>query len=57
MATAAGRFGTSTKGSSAVIKGLGLNVWHMGLAKSIAFTERARLRAEITATNIFNHPQ
>ena len=53
-APAAGRFGTSAKG---VIKGPGTNIWHMGMAKSIPFTERARLRAEITATNIFNHPQ
>lgn len=53
-APAAGRFGTSAKG---MIKGPGVNIWHMGLAKVIPFSERARLRAEITATNIFNHPQ
>jgi hypothetical protein len=53
-APAPGRFGTSAKG---VIKGPGVNIWHVGLAKAIPLTERARLRAEITATNIFNHPQ
>jgi hypothetical protein len=40
-----------------VIKGPGVNIWHMGIAKIIPFSERVRLRAEITATNIFNHPQ
>jgi hypothetical protein len=50
----AGKYGTSAKG---VIKGPGVNVWHMGLAKEIPFKESGpRLRAEITATNIFNHP-
>lgn len=48
-----GAFGTSAKG---VIKGPGVNVWHAGLFKNIPFTERARLRLEITATNFFNHP-
>lgn len=49
-----GRFGTSAKG---VIKGPGVNVWHMGLHKDFFFRENsARLRWEMTATNIFNHP-
>lgn len=49
-----GRFGTSAKG---VIKGPGVNVWHMGFHKEFLFREdRARLRWEMTATNIFNHP-
>jgi hypothetical protein len=50
----AGRFGTSAKG---VIKSPGVNVWHMGLHKDFFFRESsARLRWEMTATNIFNHP-
>jgi hypothetical protein len=48
-----GRFGTSAKG---VIKGPGVNVWHMGLFKNFSFTEQTRLRWELTATNVFNHP-
>ena len=53
-APAAGRFGTSAKG---VIKGPWVNVWHMGLIKNFQFGEKApRLRWELTATNIFNHP-
>jgi hypothetical protein len=48
-----GRFGTSAKG---VIKGPGVNVWHMGFHKDFIFHEQKRLRWEMTATNIFNHP-
>ncbi len=48
-----GRFGTSAKG---VIVGPSSTVFHAGLAKSIRFGERARLRFEMTATNLFNHP-
>ena len=36
-APAQGRFGTSAKG---VIEGPGVNIWHVGLAKVIPFTER-----------------
>jgi len=50
---APGRFGTSAKG---VIKGPGVNVWSGGLGKDFMFNERMRLRWEITANNIFNHP-
>src|SRR3989442_6814337 len=51
---ALGRFGTSAKG---VIKGPGVNVWHLGLHKDFFFQEKGpRLRWETTATNIFNHP-
>ena len=50
---APGQFGTSGKG---VIKGPGVNVWSMGLAKTFAFGERANLRWEMTASNFFNHP-
>jgi hypothetical protein len=49
-----GQFGTSGRG---VIKGPGVNVWHIGLFKVFSFGEKApRLRWEITATNAFNHP-
>jgi hypothetical protein len=48
-----GHFGTSGKG---VIKGPGVNVWSAGIAKEFTFHERARLRWEMTATNLFNHP-
>ncbi len=53
-APASGRFGTSAKG---VIKGPWVNVWHMGIFKTITFAERRpELRWELTATNVFNHP-
>jgi outer membrane receptor protein involved in Fe transport len=52
-APAKGRFGTSAKN---VIKGPWVNVWHMGFFKKFELTEQARLRWELTATNIFNHP-
>lgn len=48
-----GRFGNSAKG---VIKGPNVNVWHMGLFKSVYLRESVRLRWELTATNFFNHP-
>jgi len=49
-----GQWGTAAKG---VIKGPGVNVWHMGLHKDFVFSDRApRLRWEMSATNIFNHP-
>src|SRR5690606_12461111 len=48
-----GRFGTAAKG---VIKGPGSQVVNVGLAKVFSLGERARLRAEITATNFFNTP-
>lgn len=48
-----GHFGTGAKGT---IKGPGVNVWHLGLHKNFEFSERARLRWELTATNAFNHP-
>jgi hypothetical protein len=44
-------------GASGVVRGPGVNVWHMGLAKAFLFTDKtARLGWEISATNIFNHP-
>ncbi len=49
-----GQFGSASKG---VIKGPGVNVWSMGLYKTVEFSERGpRLRFQVTATNIFNHP-
>jgi hypothetical protein len=50
----AGQYGTSAKG---VIKGPGVNVWHVGFIKNFEFADRGpRLRWELTATNFFNHP-
>jgi hypothetical protein len=51
---ALGQFGTSSRG---VIRGPGVNVWHLGVYKNFVFGEKApRLRWEFTATNAFNHP-
>jgi len=54
-APAAGMFGSSCMG---VIKGPWVNVWHAGMSKSFTFEshERLKLRVEMTATNVFNHP-
>ena len=52
-APASGFFGTSSRG---VIKGPGLSLLHAGLARQFGLYERLRLRAEITATNVMNHP-
>jgi hypothetical protein len=52
-APAVGSFGSSAKG---VIKGPGSNILDAGIAKVFAFRERARLRWELTATNVLNHP-
>ena len=49
-----GAFGSCAKGT---IKGPGINQIDAGLAKYTALSERARLRWEITATNLLNHPQ
>jgi hypothetical protein len=49
-----GQFGSAAKGT---IIGPGVNIWHMGLAKEFLLNDKgARLRWELTATNIFNHP-
>jgi hypothetical protein len=48
-----GAFGTSARG---VIVGPDSSVLNFGLMKSFSITERARLRAEITSTNLFNRP-
>jgi len=46
-------FGTSAKG---VIKGPSSAVTHVSLAKYIRIYERVQLRPEISAFNVFNHP-
>ena len=48
-----GRFGTASRGA---IKGPTSNVFHAGLAKYFNFGERLKLRLDMTATNLFNHP-
>lgn len=48
-----GQFGSAAKG---VIKGPGVNVWHLGVFWRIAVTEKVNVRMELTATNAFNHP-
>jgi len=48
-----GRFGTSAKG---VIISTPINVFHGSLAKNFTFRERLRVKFEILATNLFNHP-
>jgi hypothetical protein len=50
---ARGQYGTCGTG---VIIGPKLNVWHAGIFKTLTAKERLRIRAELTATNIFNHP-
>ncbi|MBI4876083.1 MAG: carboxypeptidase regulatory-like domain-containing protein [Acidobacteria bacterium] len=52
-APAAGSFGTSAKG---VIKGPGTQVLHAALAKQFSIRERAKLRLELNASNVLNHP-
>jgi hypothetical protein len=48
-----GRFGNSAKG---VIFGAPTEVLHASLAKQFTIRERARLRLELLATNVLNHP-
>jgi hypothetical protein len=48
-----GHFGTASKG---VIVGPGNVVFDAGLAKRFRLRERTRVRLELTATNVFNHP-
>jgi hypothetical protein len=48
-----GSFGKSAKG---VVIGPGSSVTHVSLAKYIGLHERMRLRPEISAFNVFNHP-
>jgi hypothetical protein len=55
-APAAGRFGNSGRG---LVVGPGENVWHAGLQKYITFSENPRaprLRLDLYAANVFNHP-
>lgn len=48
-----GSLGTSAKG---VIKGPGVNLWHAGITKNFNLTEKAKMRWEMIASNVFNHP-
>lgn len=48
-----GRYGTS---GMYVLEGPGVNVFHFGLNKEIAFHERAKLKLEAVAINFLNHP-
>lgn len=48
-----GYFGTAGRG---VIIGPGTAVLHAGIAKQFNLRERARLRLEMSATNVLNHP-
>ncbi len=48
-----GRFGNAAKG---VIKAPGVNLWNATLAKNFRFKEEVRLRVELMARNLFNHP-
>jgi hypothetical protein len=52
-APARGRFGTSAKG---VIIGPGVDALHVSIAKEIVMYERLRLRPQLAAFNILNHP-
>ena len=52
-APAPGNFGTSAKG---VVIGPGSTVWHATAGKYVSLYERMRLRLEMSAFNIFNHP-
>ncbi len=49
----AGRFGTAAKGT---IKGPGVNCFNLGLYKELAFSERMKFNTELSAINVFNHP-
>jgi hypothetical protein len=48
-----GNFGTSAKG---VVIGPGSTVWHTTVGKYLNFYEQLRLRLEMSAFNLFNHP-
>ena len=48
-----GSFGTAAKG---IIHGPGSEVWDVGVAKHFELANRMRLRWEVTATNVLNHP-
>jgi hypothetical protein len=48
-----GRFGNS---GVYILQGPGLNVFHFGTQKDVVFTERMRLKLEMTSTNFFKHP-
>jgi hypothetical protein len=48
-----GTFGNSGAG---IIYGPWVNVWHTGMNKVFNLYERLKLRVEMTATNVLNHP-
>lgn len=48
-----GRYGTSGMN---ILEGPGISVFHFGLNKEIVFHERAKLKLEAVAINLFNHP-
>ncbi|MCC6362800.1 MAG: carboxypeptidase regulatory-like domain-containing protein [Bryobacterales bacterium] len=51
-----GRFGNSSRG---LVFGPGTNVWHASLQKWFSFSDNPRvprLRVDLHATNVFNHP-
>ena len=52
-APSTGHFGSCGTG---VIIGPTLNVWQAGIYKTFAIHERLRFRAEVTTTNLLNHP-
>ncbi len=48
-----GYYGTSAKG---VIKGPGCNTWHAAVVRHFSLYEHLKLRWELEATNVANHP-
>jgi hypothetical protein len=52
-APSAGTFGNSGRG---IIYGPWVNVWHAGMNKFFTLYERVKVRVEMAATNVFNHP-
>jgi hypothetical protein len=48
-----GRFGSASQGN---IKGPGINCANLGIYKQFAIVERVRFTTELTAVNVFNHP-
>jgi hypothetical protein len=51
---AAGQFGSAARG---IVIGPGVNAWNMNFNKDFFFAEKApRLRWEMSAINVFNHP-
>jgi len=53
VAPFAGQFGTCGNG---IVTGPIVNIWDAGIFKEVAYKERLRIRWEMTAVNILNHP-